>query len=153
MNTKLTRIALVSLFAIAGLSANAAHAAPEASINKPVTELKYGPTGVSDGVHGELNAAPAYGDLGHGAHGTFIKMPAGFVSKVHTHTEDYWGVVISGVAANGLPGSTDVPLPVGSYWFQKGGESHVTKCLSPNECIFFISQNKKFDYVTEAAHK
>ena len=117
------------------------------SVSTPVTQLTYGPTGVSDGVPGELNAAVAYGDLAHGAHGTFIKMPAGFVSPVHTHTEDYWGVVISGVAANGIPGSRDIPLPVGSYWFQKGGEAHVTKCLSPNECIFFISQNGKFDYI------
>lgn len=117
------------------------------SISIPLTQLRYGPTGVSDGVHGELAAAPAYGDLAHGPHGTFIKMPPGFVSQVHTHTEDYWGVVISGVAANGLPGSKDTPLPVGSYWFQKGGEAHVTKCLSPNECIFFISQNGKFDYL------
>lgn len=123
------------------------------SVSTPVTALTYGPTGVSDGIHGELNAAPAYGDLAHGAHGTFIKMPAGFVSKVHVHTGDYWGVVISGVAVNGLPGSKDIPLPVGSYWFQKGGESHVTKCISPNECIFFISQNEKFDYVTEVTHR
>jgi len=120
------------------------------SVNIPVTQLQYGKTGVTDGVHGELQAAPAYGDLAHGAHGTFIKMPAGFVSPIHTHTGDYWGVVISGVGANGVPGSTDVPLPVGSYWFQKGGERHVTKCLSPNECIFFINQTSKFDYLPDA---
>ena len=133
---------------IAALSV-AAMAAPggKPSVSTPVTQLTYGATGVSDGIHGELNAAPAYGDLAHGAHGTFIKMPAGFVSPVHTHTEDYWGVVISGVAVNGLPGSPDVQLPVGSYWFQKGGERHVTKCVSPNECIFFISQHGRFDYV------
>jgi hypothetical protein len=55
--------------------------------------------------------------------------------------------VISGVAVNGKPDSSDVQLPVGSYWFQKSGEPHITKCISPNECIFFISQNGKFDYV------
>ena len=144
MNAKFALILCASL----GVSL-AAFAGPpgQTSVSMPVTQLKYGPTGVSDGVHGELNAAAAYGDLAHGAHGTFIKMPAGFVSPVHTHTEDYWGVVISGVAANGIPGSKDIPLPVGSYWFQKGGEAHVTKCLSPNECIFFISQNGKFDYI------
>lgn len=123
------------------------------SVSTPVTELHYGPTGVSDGVHGELNAAPAYGDLAHGSHGTFIKMPAGFVSKTHSHTGDYWGVVISGVAVNGLPGSKDVPLPVGSYWFQKGREAHVTKCISPNECILFISQNEKFDYIVDTSRR
>ncbi len=137
------------LTALAGIAAAGTSGRP--SVNTPVTELTYGPTGVSDGVHGELNAAPAYGDLAHGAHGTFIKMPAGFVSKIHLHSGDYWGVVISGVAVNGLPGSRDIALPVGSYWFQKGGERHVTKCISPNECIFFISQNEKFDYVTEAS--
>ena len=120
----------------------------------PVTELRYGPTGVSDGVHGELKAAAAYGDRTRGPHGTFIRMPPGFVSPVHTHTADYWGgVVISGVAVNGLPGSTDVPLPIGSYWFQKGGERHITKCISPNECVFFISQNDKLDYVAAADSK
>ena len=62
-------------------------------------------------------------------------------------------VVISGVAVNGLPGSPDVQLPVGSYWFQKGGEPHVTKCVSPNECIFFISQHGAFDYVVVGAAK
>lgn len=121
------------------------------SVSTPVTELKFGPTGVSDGAHGELFAAAAYGDLAHGAHGTFIKMPAGFSSKVHIHTEDYWGVVISGVAVNQRPGGAETALPAGSYWFQKGGERHVTKCISSNECIFFINQAGKFDYLSDGA--
>lgn len=118
------------------------------SVNKPVTQLKYFDTGVgkNSGV-GTLHAASAHGDLQHGAHGTFIKMPAGFVSEVHSHTGEYWAVVIAGVAVNGTPGSEDVPLPVGSYWSQKGGEEHVTKCISSNECIFFINQTVKFDEV------
>ncbi len=120
------------------------------SISTPVTQLVYQRTGVTDGVHGELTAAAAYGNLAQGPHGTFIRMPAGFVSPVHLHSEDYWGVVIAGVAVNGLPGSVDIPLPVGSYWFQKGGERHVTKCISPSECLFFISQRGKFDYVLDA---
>jgi hypothetical protein len=149
-----SQLMLGALVATALSAAVLADPSGQPSLSTPVTQIKYGPTGVSDGVHGELNAGPAYGDLSKGPHGTFIKMPAGFVSPVHIHTEDYWGVVISGVASNGLPGSKNVELPVGSYWFQKGGEAHVTKCLSPNECIFFISQNGKFDYLkTEASHK
>jgi len=152
----MTRIlALLTTAGLASAVSLGAHAgdAAKPSISTPVTQLSYGPTGVSDGVHGELTAAPAYGDLAHGAHGTFIKMPAGFVSPIHIHTEDYWAVVISGVAVNGLPGSRDIELPAGSYWFQKGGERHVTKCISPNECIFFISQHGRFDYVTDSARK
>ena len=124
------------------------------SVNIPVTQLKYFDTGIGkeSGV-GTLHAAPAYGDLQHGAHGTFIKMPAGFVSDIHTHTGEYWAVVIAGVGVNGTPGSVDVPLPVGSYWSQKGGELHVTKCISPNECIFFINQSVKFDDIPDGMKK
>jgi hypothetical protein len=106
MNTNYLKLAGIAVISILSISAFAADNGQSSHI--PVTQLHYGATGVSDGVHGELNAAPAYGDLTHGPHGTFIKMPAGFVSPVHTHTEDYWGVVISGVAANGKPGSADV---------------------------------------------
>jgi hypothetical protein len=144
----------IAATSLAVLSCEGIAASPQAeSVSIPVTDLQYGSTGITDGVHGELMAAPAYGDLVHGSHGTFIKMPAGFISKLHTHTGDYWGVVISGVAVNGKPGSTDIPLPVGSYWLQKGGESHITKCISPNECILFISQKEKFDYILEGTKK
>ena len=67
------------------------------SLSRPVTELEYGLTGLSDGVHG-----------------TSIKMPAGYVSPTHTHAEDYWAIVVSGVMVNKKPDSADVPLPVGS---------------------------------------
>ena len=150
MNTR-SSAAIAAVFLAALAIGSSAATAGGASVNTPVTDLKFGPTGVSDGVHGELYAAAAYGDLGHGAHGTFIKMPSGFASKVHIHTDDYWGVVISGVAINEKPGTPGVALPVGSYWFQKGGERHVTKCISPTECIFFISQAGKFDYISDSA--
>jgi hypothetical protein len=141
------RFSSIVLAAAAAAACTVAMAQGTPSVSTPVTDIKYFGAGVSDGKTGELLAGPAYGDLGKGAHGTFIRMPAGFVSPVHIHTSDYWGVVISGVAVNGLPGSKDIMLPVGSYWFQKGGEPHVTKCVSPNECLFFIGQNSKFDYV------
>lgn len=117
--------------------------ASETSLNRPVTEIKFFDTGI-----GPLKAAAGYGDLSSGAHGTFVKLPAGFVSPLHIHTEDYAGVVISGVVANADNAEVkDVPLPPGSYWFQKGKAPHVTKCLSANECVVFITQPGKFDYV------
>jgi Domain of unknown function (DUF4437) len=122
--------------------AGMAHAA-DTSISVPVSDLKYFDTGV-----GPLKAAPAYGDLAHGAHSTFVKLPAGFVSPLHIHTEDYYAVVISGVVANEVNATVrDRPLPPGSYWFQKGKANHVTKCLSANECVVFITQPGKFDYI------
>lgn len=118
-----------------------------ASSSLPANKVQFGATGVKTEV-GELKAGPAYGDPSKGRHGTFIRMPAHFVSPLHTHTADYFGVVIQGVGVNTQQGNIDVPLPVGSYWFQKGKESHVTKCISDTECLFFIYQPDKFDYLT-----
>jgi len=124
------------------------------SVNIPVTQLKYFDAGIkSHTVKGTLHAAPAHGNLEKGAHGTFIKMPAGFVSDIHIHSSEYYAVVISGVGVNTVPGGKEVPLPVGSYWSQKGGERHITKCISPNECIFFINQSSKFDSIHDAKQK
>ena len=147
MNKTLGISALLSV--LVGITAfGAAIRAP--SSNLPATQTKFVDTGITDGQHGNLMAGPAYGDFQHGAHGTFVRMPAGFVSPVHIHTADYYAVVIAGVAANGLPGAPDVALPAGSYWLQKGGEAHVTKCLAGSECLFFINQPDKFDYVVQA---
>ena len=116
------------------------------SVSTPADKITFGPTGVKTEV-GELKAGPAYGNLGKGKHGTFIRMPAGFVSPLHTHTEDYFGIVLAGTGVNTQNGKNDVPLPPGSYWFQRGKEKHVTKCVSSTECLFFIYQPGKFDYV------
>lgn len=120
------------------------HEGPSVSI--PASKIEFMPTGVkSKGL--ELKAGPSYGNLQTGKHGTFVRMPAGFASAVHTHTEDYYAVVIKGIGTNHAAGEKDVPLPIGSYWFQKGEEAHVTKCLSKTDCLFFIVQPGKFDYV------
>ncbi len=126
-------------------------AAPQhegASVSVPAKDIKFFASGVKTEV-GELFAGPAYGDLQHGHHGTFIRMPAGFVSPVHTHTEDYYAVVVKGVGANDAPGAKPTALTRGSYWFQRGEEAHITRCLSKTDCLFFIVQPGKFDYLPQ----
>lgn len=116
------------------------------SLSIPAKDITFVKTGVKAAA-GELEAGPAYGNLQTGHHGTFIHMPAGFVSAVHTHTEDYYAVVVKGVGANDPVGAKPKGLPIGSYWFQRGEEPHVTRCLSKTGCLFFIVQPGKFDYV------
>jgi hypothetical protein len=116
--------------------------AAESSLSLPVTEMHYSPAGI-----GPIEISPGHGDMTQGTHSNFVKIPGGFVSPPHTHTEDYYGVVVAGVVANGAEGAKDIPLPIGSYWFQKGKEKHVTKCLSATECVFFVTQPGKFDFV------
>ncbi len=118
------------------------------SVSTPASEIRFINTGVKT-EKGELRAGPAYGDLQNGRHGTFVRMPAGFKSPVHTHTEDYFAVVVEGVGSNHPVDAEAVPLPTGSYWFQRGEEAHVTECLSEKDCLFFIVQPGKFDYVIE----
>jgi hypothetical protein len=143
----LTKAALAAALAATSLVSAAALARDNTpSVSIPADQISFFPTGVKTAA-GELQAGPAYGDLQHGKHGTFIRMPAHFVSPLHTHTQDYYAVVVAGVGANGRPGEPDIKLPVGSYWFQKGGEPHITKCVSSTDCLFFISQPDKFDYV------
>ncbi len=120
------------------------------SVSTPASEINFIQTGVKT-EKGELLAGPAYGDFQNGRHGTFVRMPAGFRSPVHTHTEDYFAVVVEGVGSNHAVDAEAVPLPVGSYWFQRGEEAHVTECMSERDCLFFIVQPGKFDYVIEKA--
>ena len=131
-----------SVVLASALYANLCSAA-DVSVSIPVTALKYEQAGSSP-----RQSARAYGDRNIGAHGSFVKLPAGYVTPPHAHTEDYYAAVISGVIANGLEGEPDIPLAPGSYWFQKGKERHVTKCLSANECVFFQSQAGKADFLT-----
>jgi beta-alanine degradation protein BauB len=150
MNTSSALLLALAAFVSLGIaSAEAAHthlAHEGPSVSIPASKITFAPTGLkADGL--ELKVGQAYGDVAHGKHGTFVLMPAGFVSAVHTHTDDYYATVVKGIATNGPAGAPDLPLPVGSYWFQRGEEPHVTKCLSKTDCLFFMSQQGKYDYL------
>lgn len=114
--------------------------AAETSVSVSVMDLKFIDAGI-----GLLELASGYGALGKGAHGTFVKIPPGFGGPLHAHSDDS-GVVISGVLPN-ASSAKDRPLPPGSCWFQKWKANHVTKCLSANECVFFITQPGRFDFI------
>ncbi len=112
----------------------------------PVTELKF-----YQNKEG-LTIADGWGDPANGAHSNYIRMAGGTGSTLHTHSFSYYGVVIAGVVANEPQGShVDHPLAAGSYWYQKGGEAHVTKCISQTECLFFVTAKGAFDYLPAEA--
>jgi hypothetical protein len=148
---KLSIVALVlSAFASAAMAtpdtngSTPTHEGPSVSI--PASKIVFGATGIKTST-GEVFAGPAYGNLGTGRHGTFIRQPPGFVSPNHIHTEDYYAVIVKGVIVNTQTGGKEIRLPAGSYYFQRGEEDHVTKCVSKTECLFFIVQPGKFDLI------
>ncbi len=82
-----------------------------------------------------------------GRHGDVVRFPPGFDSGPHTHTASYRGVVIQGELMNPAGReSTSVRLPPGSTWFVAGGVVHSTKCVSDQECMFYVHQEAGFDF-------
>src|SRR5262249_2570864 len=88
-----------------------------------------------------------WGDANKGAHGSFLRLPKGFVSPAHTPTGDYSGVIVEGAVSNAEPGQPEVVLGPGSYYFQKGKSDHVTKCVGASDCLIYVSQSKAFDFI------
>jgi len=79
-----------------------------------------------------------------------VKLPAGIVSPMHVKSANMFGVVISGTfshIAQGAEPSTEVLLPPGSYYMIPAGLAHISKCVSKVECISFLYQDGKFDFV------
>lgn len=110
-----------------------------ASINPPADQLQFYQN--KDG----LTFANAWGDPDKVAHSNYIQLSAHTASPLHVHTSSYSGVVISGTVSNGRQAQPDRSLEIGSYWFQKGGEPHVTKCQSATESLIFVTSPGRFD--------
>lgn len=91
----------------------------------PVEKLKWFATGI-----GPMRAAVAFGDMSKGPYGVFLKFPGGFASPVHEHSAEYRAVVVARTVVNSEVGEADIAMQPGSYWYQRGNASHVTKCVS-----------------------
>ena len=110
------------------------------SLDIPANEVKYKDLGGPQ-------LGTVWGDSAKGAHGSFLRLPKGFVSPPHLHSGDYYGVIVEGSVTNAEAGQQEVVLGPGSYYFQKGKAVHVTKCIGNTDCLIYISQSKAFDFI------
>ncbi|WP_260600106.1 DUF4437 domain-containing protein [Sphingomonas endolithica] len=136
-------VLLLSTALIGGSLPEAANkpGAPEISAVIPVERLHF-----YQNKQG-LTVADGWGDPAAGPHSNFIKMPANAKSGLHTHSFSYYGVVVTGVLANEPSDAASARrLGAGSYWYQKGGEPHVTNCLSDTGCLIFVTSKGPFDF-------
>lgn len=129
--------------------------APKAATGQPIfiaaADLKWtdlDPTGAPG-----VKIADLWGDHAKGAFGAFLKLPAGFVAPLHTHTHDMKVVFLSGTYIQAPEGKAEVRLGPGSYMMQPGGNyRHTTSCDKASECLFFVESNGPFDLrLVEAA--
>lgn len=118
----------------------------------PAGDLKWtdlDPTGAPG-----VKVADLWGDHTKGAFGAFLKLPAGFVAPLHTHTHDIKVVFLSGTYIQGPEGQPEFRLGPGSYLMQPGGNyRHTTSCDKASECVFYFESNGAFDLKVVEAEK
>ena len=123
---------------------SAPKAAAGAPIVMPAGDLKWtdlDPTGAPG-----VKIADMWGDHTKGAFGSFVKFPAGFATPLHTHTNAFKIVVVSGTFVQVPEGKPEFRLGPGSYMMQPGGNyRHTTSCDKASDCLFFVESNGKFD--------
>jgi hypothetical protein len=97
-----------------------------------------------------VQLAPLWGKREQGEAGTLLKAPPGFQSGLHSHTADYWAVVVQGTWKHWVPTTGEgvgLLLEPGAHWTQIHTQPHEDACVSKVPCIIFLFN--KDPYVTE----
>ena len=94
--------------------------------------------------------APLIGERFNEAYMAMVKLPAGLVSPAHVKSANMFGVVITGTithAAVGADPELEIPLSAGAFYKVPAGVGHISKCISAVDCVTFLYQDGKFDFV------
>jgi hypothetical protein len=140
-----------------GLGVSAGYAiakANKAAELVPAADVKWTPLDPKAGARGP-QISVVFGDLKKKAPiGVLLKIPAGAKPGPHTHTSDYWAVVVQGTQHN-WPGTGDEgkALPVGSWWFQPGKAVHDNHCEAGTDCVMFVYMTRGFDMMPASPTK
>ena len=79
-----------------------------------------------------------------------VRLPAGLSSPPHVKSANMFGVMISGeMVHSALDASPedDVVLATGAFYQIPKGLPHVSKCVSTVDCVTFLYQDGKFDFL------
>lgn len=94
--------------------------------------------------------ASLVGDRFSEAYMAMVRLPAGLISPPHIKSANMFGVVLAGTLTHNAVGenpSNEVLLPKGSFYKVPAGVAHVSKCVSKTECVTFLYQDGKFDFL------
>ncbi|MBV1959476.1 MAG: DUF4437 domain-containing protein [Pseudomonadales bacterium] len=94
--------------------------------------------------------APLRGNRFKESYMTMVRLPAGLVSPAHTKTANMFGVMISGAMVHTVVGAgltEEIVLAKGSFYTIPKNVPHVSKCVSTVDCVTFLYQDGKFDFV------
>ena len=140
-----TVLALTSASFVAGLAV--AKGAAKMPVLSPLADAKWTPL-----MKDPLPAfAPIEGDAMKGAHYAYLKLPAGFTSPPHSHSSDYWAVLVQGKmthwAAEGGSEAEAKQLGVGDLTYMPAKLNHISKCFPGADCVMAVYQKGKFDFI------
>lgn len=135
----------VAVVAVSMVGAVSYAAGAKKSMMMATGEMKWEP--MAPGV--PLQISTLWGDRTKGESGVLLKMPGGFDSGMHAHTADYHAVLISGTWTHTEEGQTEAAkeLTPGSYVMQTGKKMHNDACKAGADCIIFVHQHAKADFI------
>ena len=135
-------LTLMMVFAMP-LAVSAANPAASRLVVMPAGDVKW--TDLDPGAPG-VKVADLWGNPATGAFSALLRLPAGFVAPLHTHTYDMKVVIVSGTYIQAPEGKPEFRLGPGSYFLQPGGGyRHVTRCDPASDCVFFVESEGHFD--------
>jgi quercetin dioxygenase-like cupin family protein len=102
---------------------------------------------VEAGPGSPISVSLVWGNPEEGPHGMLFKLPAGFAIPVHTHTNDYNAILLSGTWRHYVEDGEDLELPTGSTVFQPGMEMHGDDCVGDDECIIYGVYSGAGDFI------
>lgn len=141
---KTTKLAVAMAFPLIVFGQSNLNADSGSVTNVPVVTLDWEIT--SEGV----GFAPLIGERFSEAYMAMVKLPAGLVSPPHVKSANMFGVVITGTMTHlavGAAPSMEIPLSEGAFYKIPAGVGHVSKCISEVDCVTFLYQDGKFDFV------
>lgn len=97
-----------------------------------------------------VELGPLWGDRARGEAGTLLRTQPGFRSGPHSHTADYWAIVVQGTWEHWVPSTGEgrgIRLENGAHWTQVRTQLHEDACISEVPCVIFLFN--KTPYVTE----
>lgn len=95
-----------------------------------------------------VSFAAAYGDWEKGAHGKFVKFEPGAKVSMHSHTNGYHAVMVSGKLTSPYKGRKKArKMASGTYWFVPAGAIHSNECVSDKACVFYTNADGAWDLI------
>lgn len=98
---------------------------------------------------GGVQMAMLWGDPMRGPFGALLKVPAGFVSPMHRHSNDERVVVLQGTSVHWTEDESPETAPrmtTGDALLMPRGVNHVSAATDDEDCLEFITMEGRFDF-------